>query len=52
VYPSLDTFNIINPVAHGSGVGLDYMGGMLLAFVGWAGVLLLLGVLAFDGRDL
>jgi Cu-processing system permease protein len=52
IYPSLDTFNIINPVAHGAGVGIDYLAGMLLAFVGWAGVLLLLGVLAFEGRDL
>jgi Cu-processing system permease protein len=52
VYPSLDTFNIINPVAHGSGIGPQYAGGMLLAFVGWTGVLLLLGVLAFEGRDL
>jgi Cu-processing system permease protein len=52
IYPSLDTFNIINPVAHGSGVGIEYLGGMLLAFAGWVGVLLLLGVLAFDRRDL
>jgi hypothetical protein len=52
LYPSLDTFNIINPVAHGTGVDALYAGGMLLAFVGWSGVLLLLGALAFEGRDL
>jgi hypothetical protein len=52
LYPSLDTFNVINPVAHGSGIGIEYLGGMLLAFAGWVGVLLLLGVLAFEGRDL
>jgi Cu-processing system permease protein len=52
LYPSLDTFNIINPVAHGSGVGVAYGAGMLLAFAGWAGALLLLGALGFGRRDL
>jgi ABC-type transport system involved in multi-copper enzyme maturation permease subunit len=52
LYPSLDTFNVINAVAHGTGVEAMYAGGMLLAFVGWSGVLLLLGALAFEGRDL
>lgn len=52
LYPSLDAFNIINPVAHGSGVGGAYIGSMLLVFVGWVGVLLLLGVATFGRRDL
>jgi ABC-type transport system involved in multi-copper enzyme maturation permease subunit len=52
LYPSLDTFTVINPVAHGNGVGPAYLGLMSLAFVGWAVVLLAMGVLAFQGRDL
>ncbi|HEX9093743.1 MAG TPA: ABC transporter permease subunit [Coriobacteriia bacterium] len=52
LYPSLDTFNIINPVAHGSGVGAQYMAIMLVSFVGWCGLFLLLGTLAFRRRDL
>jgi ABC-type transport system involved in multi-copper enzyme maturation permease subunit len=52
VYPSLDTFNIINQVAHGTGVDLAYLAGMTLAFAGWCGLLLLLGSLAFARRDL
>jgi ABC-type transport system involved in multi-copper enzyme maturation permease subunit len=52
LYPSLDTFNIINPVAHGAGIDAAYAGGMLLSFVGWVGVLLLIGVAVFEKRDL
>jgi Cu-processing system permease protein len=52
LYPSLDTFNVINPVAHGAGIDLPYAGGMLLAFAGWTGIVLLLGVLGFSRRDL
>lgn len=52
LYPSLDTFNVIDPVAHGAGIGLLDGLGMVLAFVGWAGVMLLVGVLAFSRRDL
>jgi len=52
LYPSLDTFNVINPVAHGSGVSEAFVAGMILAFVGWCGVLLLLGSVAFRRRDL
>ncbi len=52
VYPSLDTFNVINPVAHGTGVDAAYLAGMTLAFVGWCGVLLLLGATVFRRRDL
>jgi ABC-type transport system involved in multi-copper enzyme maturation permease subunit len=52
LYPSLDTFTIINPVAHGNGVGPVTLALMSLAFVGWSVVLLAIGVLAFQGRDL
>jgi Cu-processing system permease protein len=52
LYPSLDVFTVINPVAHGNGVGPAYLGLMTVAFVGWSAVLLAIGVLAFQGRDL
>lgn len=52
LYPSLDAFNIIAPVSHGSGVSLGYAVSMLAAFVGWAGVLLAAAVFAFSRRDL
>jgi ABC-type transport system involved in multi-copper enzyme maturation permease subunit len=52
LYPSLDPFNVINPVAHGSGIGLLYVGLMALAFAGWVAALLALGSLAFARRDL
>jgi ABC-type transport system involved in multi-copper enzyme maturation permease subunit len=52
LFPSLDTFNVINPVAHGTGIGMAELSGMLLAFVGWVGVCLLLGSLGFERRDL
>lgn len=52
LYPSLDTFNIISPVAHGAGVGAAYIGGMVLSFAGWIGILLLIGGAIFRGRDL
>lgn len=52
LYPSLDTLNIINPVAHGHGVTPAYMGTMLLVGAGWVLGLLALGVLGFQRRDL
>jgi ABC-type transport system involved in multi-copper enzyme maturation permease subunit len=52
LYPSLDAFNVINQVAHGSGIGLGYAGGMLATLVGYVGLFLLLSALAFNGRDL
>lgn len=52
LYPSLDTFNIIAPVSHGSGVSLAYLGTMLVAFAAWVCLLLLLGSAAFSRRDL
>jgi Cu-processing system permease protein len=52
VYPSLDAFNIIAPVSHGSGVSPAYLAMMTLAFIGWVGALALLGALGFSRRDL
>lgn len=52
LYPSLDTFNIIQPVAHGAGVVAGYFPVAALAFAGWAGALLVLGSLGFGRRDL
>jgi len=50
--PSLDVFNVINPVAHGAGYGSGYVGSMLIAFAAWAALLLLLGSALFERRDL
>jgi len=52
LYPSLDTFNIITPVSHGSGVSMAYLALALAVFLGWCGVLLLLSSAAFSRRDL
>jgi hypothetical protein len=52
VYPSLDTLNVVNPVAHGGGVSIAYIGSMLAVCVGMSALLLLLGSLAFGRRDL
>jgi ABC-type transport system involved in multi-copper enzyme maturation permease subunit len=52
LYPSLDTFNVINPVAHGAGYGIGYLLIMKLAFIGWVTALLVLGSLGFSRRDL
>jgi ABC-type transport system involved in multi-copper enzyme maturation permease subunit len=51
-YPSLDTFNIITPVAHGTGVSAGYLVAMVAAWLGWILVLLALAVLLFGRRDL
>jgi hypothetical protein len=50
--PGLDIFNVINPVAHGSGYGLVYGLGMVLAMLAWVGLLVFAGALIFEGRDL
>jgi len=52
LYPSLDTFNVINPVAHGSGYEWPYALIMLGVLVAWAAALLILGSLGFGRRDL
>lgn len=51
-YPSLDTFNIVNPVAHGSGVPALYVLSMLVVFAGFVAVALAVAVLLFGRRDL
>lgn len=50
--PSLDAFNLVNPVAHGSGVPGLYILSMIVVFVGLAGLSLLVGTLVFVRRDL
>lgn len=52
LYPSLDTFNIITPVAHGSGVSAGYLGLAVVVFAAWSGILLLIASAAFARRDL
>jgi len=51
-YPSLDAFNIINPVAHGSGVPLLYIASMVTVFAGLVGLCLIVGSVLFSQRDL
>ncbi len=51
-YPSLDSFAIINPVAHGTGVGVLHLASMLVVFIGFVGVFLGAGCLLFERRDL
>ena len=50
--PGLDIFNVINPVAHGSGYGIVYAVSMVLAAVAWVGFFLLCGSFMFQARDL
>jgi ABC-type transport system involved in multi-copper enzyme maturation permease subunit len=50
--PSLSVFNVINPVAHGTGITLGYAGLMVAAFAVWAAVLLFGAAALFQGRDL
>ncbi len=51
-YPTLEAFNIINPVAHGTGVSIGYMALMVVVGVAWVGALLGVGALLFERRDL
>lgn len=50
--PSLEVFDVVNPVAHGTGFSIVAALGMLGAFVAWSVLLLALGTLVFDRRDL
>jgi ABC-type transport system involved in multi-copper enzyme maturation permease subunit len=50
--PSLDAFNVVNPVAHGSGVPPLYLASMLVVFAGLAGVCLVAGSALLARRDL
>lgn len=51
-FPSLDTFNVINPVALGNGVSWVYLVAMVVLFVGYCGIFLGLGSVMFARRDL
>lgn len=51
-YPSLDAFNVVNPVAHGSGVPPLYIASMLAVFAGFTGIALIVGSVLFSRRDL
>lgn len=50
--PTLDVFDVISAVAHGSGYGLGYAAAMLGAFVAMSGLLLVAGSAIFGRRDL
>lgn len=50
--PNLAVFDVINPVAHGSGITLLNVLGMSGAFLAWVALILLGAVLIFEGRDL
>lgn len=52
LYPSLDTFNVIAPVAHGDGVSLTYIVLAKLVFLAWVAALLLVSSALFTRRDL
>jgi ABC-type transport system involved in multi-copper enzyme maturation permease subunit len=51
-FPSLDIFNVINPVALGSGYGPLYALSMVIAFSAWIALLLLGASILFGSRDL
>jgi len=50
--PGLDVFNVITPVAHGSGIGVAYVASMVVVFIAWVVLLLLGGSALFSRRDL
>lgn len=50
--PSLDAFNVVNPVAHGSGVPPLYLASMVVVFIGLAGLCLIAGSAILSRRDL
>lgn len=50
--PSLDAFNIINPVAHGTGYSLNYALSMVGVFLAWSALLLIGASAMFGSRDL
>jgi len=51
-FPSLDIFNVISPVALGTGYGTLYALSMLAAFCAWVALLLLGASALFGSRDL
>jgi ABC-type transport system involved in multi-copper enzyme maturation permease subunit len=51
-FPSLDVFNVINPVALGNGASPLYLTAMVIAFAAWVTLFMVGGSLMFSGRDL
>jgi ABC-type transport system involved in multi-copper enzyme maturation permease subunit len=51
-FPSLDVFNVVNPVALGTGYSALYAVSMVAAFAAWVALLLLGASLLFGVRDL
>jgi len=51
-FPSLDTFNTINPVALGNGISPVYFVAMVVLFVAYVGLFMTVGSFMFAGRDL
>lgn len=51
-FPSLDVFNVINPVSLGNGVPPVYLMAMLIAFAAWVTLFMVGGSLMFSRRDL
>ena len=51
-WPTLDVFNVINPVAHGSGYSLVYGLSMVAACAAWVAIFMILSSLIFGRRDL
>jgi hypothetical protein len=50
--PSLEVFNVIEPVAYGAGYGLVYAAAMVAVFSAATVLLAILAALLFEGRDL
>lgn len=50
--PTLDLFNVIDPVAYGSAYSPAYGLAMLVSFVGWSALLMYLSSVIFERRDL
>lgn len=50
--PSLEVFNVLNAVSHGTGIGWARAAAMAISFAAWVAVCLLAGSVAFAGRDL
>lgn len=52
LYPSLDTFNVINPVAHGDGYSAVYAATMLAVWLAYSAIALLVATSLFERKDL
>jgi hypothetical protein len=50
--PSLNVFNVIEPIAYGQGFGLTWALSMVAVFAAWSALLLLVAAAMFKGRDL